>query len=90
MDFINQVMFLIILASFTNGNLASADWRSIASQLKVRHYECGEMTENNLHALNQVSKCKIAPQNLEVSRAKITMYTNYFRQEINATICRVK
>ena len=48
------------------------------------------MTENNLYALNQVSKCNIAPENLEVSRAKITMYTKHFRQEINATVCRVK
>ena len=51
---------------------------------------CGEMTENNLYALNQVSQCNIAPENLEVSRAKITMYTKHFRQEINATVCRVK
>ena len=48
------------------------------------------MTENNLYALNQVSNCNIAPENLEVSRAKITMYTKYFRQEINATVCGVK
>ena len=48
------------------------------------------MTENNLYAFNQVCKCNIAPENLEVSRAKITMYTKHFRQEINATVCRVK
>ena len=48
------------------------------------------MRENNLYALNQVSRCNIAPENLEVSRAKITMYTKHFRQEINATVCRVK
>ena len=47
------------------------------------------MTEKNLYASNQVSKCNIAPENLEVSRAKITMYTKHFRQEINATVCRV-
>ena len=48
------------------------------------------MTENNLDALNQVFQCNIAPENLEVSRAKITLYTKHFRQEINATVCRVK
>ena len=61
-----------------------------ASQLKVTHYDCGEMTESNLYAVNQVSKCNIAPENLEVSRTKYTMYTKHFRQEINATVCRVK
>ena len=89
MDVLNQVLFLIILASFTNGKLETADLQKIASQLKVTHYDCGEMTENNLYALNQVSKCNIAPENLEVSRAKITMFTKHFRQ-INATVCRVK
>ena len=56
----------------------------------MTHYDGGEMTENNLYALNQFSKGNIAPENLEVSRAKITMYTKHFRQEINATLCRVK
>ena len=90
MDVINQVLVLIILASFTIGKLENADLQKIAFQLKVTHYDCGEMTENNLYALNQFSKCNIAPENLEVSRAKITMYTKNFRQEINATVCRVK
>ena len=47
------------------------------------------MTGHHLYAVNQVSKCNIAPKNLEVSRAEITMYTKYFRQKINATVCRV-
>ena len=90
MDFKNQDLFQIILARFTNGKLADADLHNRASQLKVTHYDCGQITENNLYALNQVSKCNIAPDNLEVSRAKITMYTKPFRQEIKATDCRVK
>ena len=90
MDVINEVLFLVILASFMNGKLENADLQKIASQLKVTHYDCGEMTESNLYALNQVSQCNNAPENLEVSRAKTTMYTKHFRQEINATVCRVK
>ena len=90
MDVINQVLFLIILASLTNGKFENAHLQKIASQLKVTYYDCGEMTESNLYALNQKSKCNIAPENLEVSRAKVTMYTKHFRQEINATVCRVK
>ena len=89
-DVINQVLFLIISASSTNGRLENADLKKIASQIKVTHYDCRDMTENNLYALNQVSKCNTAPENLEVSRAKITMYTKHFRQEINTTVCGVK
>ena len=47
------------------------------------------MTEINLYNLNQVSKGNIAPENLEVNKTKITMYTKHFRQEINATVCGV-
>ena len=87
MDFKNPDLFRIILASFRNGKLADADLHNIASQLKVTHYDCGQMTEINLYALNQVSNYNIAPENLEVSRVKITMYTKHFRLEINATDC---
>ena len=90
MDVTNQVLFLIILASFTNGNFENADLRNVASQLKVTQYDSGAMTEINPYALNQVSKCNVAPENLEVSRAKITTYTKHLLQQINATVCRVK
>ena len=89
-DVLNQVLFLIILASFTNGKLGNANLFKLASQHKVTHYDRGEMTENNLYALNQLSKCSIAPENLEASKGKITMYKKHFRQEINATVYRVK
>ena len=90
MDVVTQVLFLIILASFTNSKLEKAGLQKTASQFKVTHYDCGEMTENDLYALNQVSKCNIAPENLEVNGAKIRMYAKHFRREINATVCRVK
>ena len=90
MDVINQVLFLIILASSTNGMLEKADLQKIASQLKVTHYDCGEMTENNLYALNQVSQCNIAPENLEVRRAKITNYTKTISTRQQRNSCRVK
>ena len=90
MDVPGQVLFLNILASFTNSKGEKSDLQKIASQLKVTHYDCGEKTENNLYVLNQVYKCNIAPENLGVRRAKITMYAKNFRQEINATVCTVK
>ena len=90
MDVINQILFLFILASFTNGMFENADLHNIASLLKITQYDCGEMTENKLYAFNEVPNCNIVPENLEVSRAKVTMYTKHIRQEINATVCRVK
>ena len=90
MDVINQVLFVFISASFTNGKPENADLQKLCSQLKVTQYDCGEVTENNLYALNQVSKCNIAPENLEVSRLRNTMYIKHFRQKTNATVCRVK
>ena len=68
MGVVNQVLFLIILASFTNGKLENADLDNKASQHQVTQYDCGKMAENNLYALNQVSKYNIAPDNLEISK----------------------
>ena len=90
MDVKNQVLFLFILASFTHSQPENAELHKLSSQLKVTHYDCGEMTENNLYALNQVSKGNIAPGNLDDSRAKITMHKKHFRQEINTTVFRFK
>ena len=90
LDVKNHLLFLLILASFTHGKPENADLQEIASQLKVTRYDCREMTENNLYASNQVSKCSIAPENLAVSRAKIRIYTKHFGKEINATVCRFK
>ena len=78
MEVISQVLFLFILDIFTKGKLENAHLHNIASQIKVAQYECGERTENKLYALNQVSKCNFAPENLKVSTAKITMYTKHF------------
>ena len=78
MDGINHVLLLNILSSFINGKLENADLHNIASQLKVIQNNCGEMTEDNLYALNQVSERNITPENLEVSRANLTIYTNHF------------
>ena len=86
----NQVLLLNIFASFTKSNLENADLQKIASLLKVTRYDCGEMTENILYALNQVSNCNTAPAKLEINRAKITIYTKHFRQEMNATVCGVR
>ena len=90
MDVKNQVLSLFSLTSFTHSEPENGDLQKIASQLKVTHYDCEEMTENNLYALNQVSERNIAPENQKVNIAKITMYTKHFRQKINATVCSVK
>ena len=48
------------------------------------------MTENSLYAINQVRPCHITPEELEVSKATITLYTKHFRKELNATKCRIQ
>ena len=48
------------------------------------------MTENTLYAINQVRPCHIKPEELEISKAKVVLYTKHFRKELNATKCRVQ
>ena len=85
----NQVWFLFTLASLKISKLENSDLHNIAPQLKVTHYDPGDMTENNVYALKQVANCNSA-ENIEVTRVKITMYTKHFRQKVKATVCRVK
>ena len=89
-DVKNQVSLLFSSASLSNSKPENANFHNIASQLKMTYHDCGEMTETNLYALNHISKCNIAPENLEVSGSKITLYKKHFLQEINAIVCRVK
>ena len=62
----------------------------IAPSVQVSHYNCNEMTENNLYLLNQIKPCNMALQNVQMNDVKLTMYTKHFRTEINAAICRIK
>ena len=51
------------------------DADQVAPALKVSHFDCSSMTENSLYAINQVRPCHITPEELEVSKATITLYT---------------
>ena len=89
MAIIECVIFLLIL------NMSICDkyepkLDDIAPSVQVSHYDCSEMTENNLYSLNQVKPCNMAPQNIQMNDVKLTMYKKHFRTEINATICRIK
>ena len=63
------------------------DEDQVAPALKVSHSDCSEMTENNLYAINQVRSCHITPEELEISKAKVVLYTKHFRKDLNATKC---
>ena len=66
------------------------DEDQVAPALRVAHFDCSEMTENTLYVINQVRPCHITPEELEVSKAKVVLYTKHFRNELNATKCRVQ
>ena len=65
------------------------DEDQVAPALKVAHFDCSETTEKTLYAVNQVRPCPITPEELEINKAKIVLYTKHFRKELNATKCRV-
>ena len=87
MAIIEYVIFLLILnISICDKHEPKSD--DIAPSVQVSHYDCSEMTENNLYSLNQVKPCNTSPQNIQMNEVKLTMYTKHFRTELNATICR--
>ena len=66
------------------------DENHVAPALKVAHFDCSEMTENTFYAINQVRPYHITPEELEISKAKVVLYTQHFRKELNAAKCRVQ
>ena len=62
----------------------------VAKNYKVSRFDSGAMTENTLYALNQARECYITPEELEISQTKIILYTKHFREELNATKCRIQ
>ena len=72
------------------GDTLVPDADQVAPALKVSHFECSSMTENSLYAINQVRPCHITTEELQVSKATITIYTKHFRKELNATKCRIQ
>ena len=44
-----------------------------ALSVQVSHYDCSEMTENNINSLKQVKPCKMAPQNIQMNDVKLTL-----------------
>ena len=86
-----KLLFLQILALTVEVNFSlTPDEDQVAPALKVAHFDCSEMTENTLYAINQVRECHITPEELEISKAKIVLCTKHFRKELNATKCRVQ
>ena len=86
-----KLLFLQILALTVEVNFSlTPDENQVAAALKVAHFDCSERTENTLYAVNQVRPCHNTPEELEISKAKIVLYTKHFRKERNATKCRVQ
>ena len=87
-----MTLFLFHLLVFCSevGYTLVPDADKVAPALKVSHFDCSSMTENSLYAINQVRPCHITPEELEVSKATITLYTEHFRKELNATKCRIQ
>ena len=66
------------------------DVYQVAPALKVSHFDCSSMTEDSLYAINRKRPCHITPEELEVSKATITLYIKHFRKELNSTKCRIQ
>ena len=85
-----QLFFQILALTVEVVFNLTPDEDQVAPALKVAHFDCSEMTENTLYAINQVRPCHITPEDLEISKAKNVLYTKHFRKGLNATKCRVQ
>ena len=59
-----------------------------ATSIKVAHYDCSLMDSNKMYSLNKIAPCKIEPQNVEISKVKGQIFNRFFREKLEATMCR--
>ena len=85
-----NIFFLMLSINLIYADKKQPIRDDIAPTVTVSPYDCSEKSENNLYSLKQVKPCNVAPENIDMSYAKVKMYTKHFRTEINATICSVK
>ena len=67
------IFFELLVFCSKLGYTLIPDANQVAPAFKVSHFDCNSMTENSLYANNQVRPCHITPEELEVSKATITL-----------------
>ena len=73
--------FLILVPQAEVIYTITPDADQVAPALKVSHYDCSELTKIPFVQFNQVRPCHITPEELEISNARITLYTKHFRKK---------
>ena len=58
------------------------DEDQVAPAVEVPHFDCSEMTENSLYALNQKRPSHIAPEELEVNYPRKMLHNRNFRKNL--------
>ena len=62
------------------------DINDVSNKLRVIHYECSKMKENKMYALQQVSPCKITPENIQMVDTHVTLYQRSYRTFVKALV----
>ena len=75
-----NIFFQILALTVDLVSNSTPDENQVAPALKVAQFDCSEMTEDTLYAINQIRPCHVTPEELEVSKAKFVLYTNHFRK----------
>ena len=71
-------LFQILVFCSEVGYTLVPDADQVAKNFKASHFDCSAMTKNTLCDLNQVQQCHITPEDLEISRKRIILYTKPF------------
>ena len=85
----NLLVFIIFLFNSLTKTLEVDYKDKVSQELIVSHYDCTKMQDNRMYSLNQVAECKIAPENLHIAPATITLYQKNYRTDLSATMCSV-
>ena len=86
----NFLVFFIFLFTSLTKTLQVDYTDNVSHELIVSHYDSTKMQNNRMYSINKVPQCNIAPENLYIAPATITLYQKNYRTDLSATVFSVK
>ena len=87
-----HIFFIIILIPSLQFLEQLEDDREVAQSIPVTHYVCDPEGFSNadIYSVGEVPDCKMAPEDIELAQADVTIYQKSYLRKVEATRCAVK
>ena len=93
MNKILRLVFILNLLKISkNANVLPKE-PEVASHIAVTHYICDptkDLGNAKVYSVGEVETCKLAPEDVEISYVRATLYQKTYLREVEATRCTME